>query len=338
MKPVPYVPPSLRPKITTRPHLKIDELKKQNCGNVVETYEMPCLQRIERGFNMTLEIISAPAAPAAPAAMATAAAAATAAPESQKIAVMYVTHIWNAKIDQVARTLLNSCKSRGFDMYVIMGPKVQSVGYELQEKQQRYSALTATQIIQPDESIFKVLRPSLPELTKLYPSGFMSMWASNHYILMWFWSTLGHIYNAVWSIEYDVRWCGSLDTLWNFQPTADYVYSDLSPLHTFGNGHYWTKSITNKWAIKPTRTACKQVFRCSANFLAYLHEKFQLEMNAQDEIALASHAHQGNFLSFSLAPLMSKTWTTAPQFSSKIEQLWLSKSKNDPFELFHPVK
>jgi hypothetical protein len=155
---------------------------------------------------------------------------------------------------------------------------------------------------------------------------------------MWFWLHHGQSFDNVWSIEYDVRWCGPLSFLWTYELSCDFIYSDLLPMRAFGNNHYWSGSITKKWAIAPTKTACKQVFRCSSKFLRYLHDKFQKEMNAQDEIALCSHAHQGNFRSATLTPVMSKTWTTSPGSSPIVEKLWLSKYGSAQFELFHPVK
>lgn len=384
LKPVQYVVPALRPKTVTpaaAAAVKIKEIQNNIDANAIHIqtlqhgHQLAQLQQIERPnyatrgpqqqqqtettkvfkriekssqFQMTLEIIQCASKTGAPEEKSWG----HVAPLGPGGAVVFVTHYWNSKIEQAAYEIRLSCESNGLEFYVIMGPKVASVGYEIQDKVQRAAsaaASAAAAAAAPDESVFRVLRPTSKDIIGLYNSGFVSMWASNHFIYMWFWVNHGQSFNYIWSIEYDVRWSGPLDTLWAFDPQCDFVYSDLSPMHSLGSNHYWSSSITKKWAtgsIKPAKTACKQVFRCSAKFLAYLHTHFQNDLNAQDEIALSSHAHQGQFSSATLGPLLSRSWTTSPTSAATIEKLWLSKAaaaaaasaKPRQFELFHPVK
>ena len=387
LKPVQYVAPALRPKTVTQAAaaaVKIQQIQTNIDANAIHIqtlhhgHQLAQLQQIERPnyatrgpqqqqqpknietektetvkvkrierssqFQMTLEIIQC----ASKTASQLAASFGPATPLRPGGAVVFVTHYWNSKIEQAANEIRLSCETNGLEFYVIMGPKVASVGYEIQDKVQRATSATSAAAA-PDESVFRVLRPTSKDIIGLYNSGFVSMWASNHFIYMWFWVNHGQSFNYIWSIEYDVRWSGPLDTLWAFDPHCDFVYSDLSPMHSLGSNHYWSSSITKKWAtgsMKPAKTACKQVFRCSAKFLAYLHTQFQNDLNAQDEIALSSHANQGQFSSASLVPLLSKSWTTSPTSAATIEKLWVSKvaaaaaapAAPQKFELFHPVK
>jgi hypothetical protein len=166
---------------------------------------------------------------------------------------------------------------------------------------------------------------------------------------MYWWTILqqSRDYDFVWNVEYDVRAYGNLGLLWGrestYGPSIDYISSE--PIHPTAENHYWNPTITHIWSKsneRPRTTAWKQMFRVSKNFLNYLDTQFQFGYNAQDELALASHATQGHFVIDSLQRYLATTWTPHPTLSPLAEKDW-QRHFGTPFtkkdlQLFHPIK
>lgn len=234
--------------------------------------------------------------------------------------LVYVTHVWNASIEATFKAIQSSTS---MDIFILVGPHGSREPIELD-----VGSLCVT-----------VLRPSLAELQSMYPTGFVSMWASNHLLLMWFWRQ--YAYDYVWSMEYDVRFKGPLQSLWTLSKEWDYLYSDLRDLHGITKSHYWASSIEPSWhknQFQHFQSATKQVCRLSRKFLDHLEASFQQGQTAQDEVAFASHCFQQNFKSKSLKDFLSDSWTTSSGSSARIEKLWQNHQDQGLLVLFHPVK
>jgi hypothetical protein len=221
--------------------------------------------------------------------------------------VLLVSHVWSTEIYKWYTTIKTSL-SAGCEIIVLACDKVFDVPQDVQ-----------------------ILRPSIKEIEALYDYKMhKSLWASNHWILMWFWRYLGRSLNLdyVWSIEYDVRSQGDLKELW----TIDFCdFLSTSPIKEDDSG-YWASSI--KWTLK--KYIChKQIFRMSPKFLDYLDEQFKEGRNGQDEMSLATHAILGNFSTSSLKKYLHSSWSTCSQMS---EAQLKAESNTEKLILFHPIK
>lgn len=315
MRPVVFTGQNTQPQLvvqrppqpqTQQPQQRLHNLQVtiQDNQRLIDTVPLQKIKK-KQTFEMSFEVVHDPNA-------------------KESTALVYVAHTWHAEIEATALQLQHSCKQYGIRMYVIMGPNAQPQTTSQVPKEQ------------PNQS-FTVLRPTLQDIRSMYPTGFVSMWASNHWLLMWF--ARQFTYDYVWSIEYDVRFKGQLQSLWTFAPGIDYVFTDLEDIHDVPKNHYWTNSITADWrkANCIFKTATKQIFRVSNKFIRYLEVHFLAGHNAQDELALASHCMQGNFSSRTLKDFMSPSWTTSASASPKIRILWTS-CLDTKLQLFHPVK
>ena len=199
-----------------------------------------------------------------------------------KSMVLLISHIWNEEIFVWYKTLKASLP-HDFEIIVIAVDKIFTVPSEV-----------------------SILRPALAEIETLYSSKIHhNLWASNHWILMWFWKTLGHFLRLehVWSIEYDVRSSGPLEYLWSIDSSIDYVSS--TPIENVNTLNSWSNSVF--WTTKKF-TAQKQIFRTSKKFLDYLDTQFKKGFNGQDEITLATHAIEG-FVCSSLSQYLHTSWS-----------------------------
>jgi hypothetical protein len=160
-----------------------------------------------------------------------------------------------------------------------------------------------------------------------------NLWASNHWILMWFWKAVGRSLGLqhVWSVEYDVRSTGQLSELWASNSDTDYISS--TPIVRAANDAYWSSSVP--WASNKF-IAQKQIFRVSARFLEYLNDAFLKCQNGQDEITLATHARRGLMNCSDLSAKLHSTWTPSRQ-TLKMTDIFLSAPKKNCV-LYHPIK
>lgn len=225
--------------------------------------------------------------------------------------VVFVAHRWSPDIQLYYKTLEASCKTNGLDLVILAcGPY-----YKL-------------------DFPAKIFRPLEKEVLELY--GYLhnkGLWACNHLILMWLWDSWAkeEAYEKIWSIEYDVRTTGPLETLWDLDSAYDYIC--CRPIEAYKTESFWGP---NKSGFKPTHTSLKQVFRLSSRFIHYLHEEFKKGNSGQDECTLATHAQKFNSTNLSKYLCLG----FSPCKSARALASWHS-SKNivsAPFKIFHPIK
>jgi len=195
-------------------------------------------------------------------------------------------------------------------------------------------------------SHFSPIFVSEEDIKKFYKNGFHSVWASNHWALMYYWLHFGPLFQHqyIWSVEYDVRAYGNLGLLWG--PESPYYEEDYiasEPIHKVRKSYYWVKHMDRKWRENPKwpcMSAYKQIFRVSDRFLTYLHDQFQRGRNGQDEMTLANHAIEGQFTVSSLQPFLHSTWSPYQNDVANAEAAFRA-SFGQPqrgLVLFHPVK
>lgn len=226
-----------------------------------------------------------------------------------KTLVVFVAHIWNDDINSYYTTLKQSCTNFNIDLVILAcGPR-----YDSQEK---------------------IFRPSLEEIKQMYPKNFHAkgLWACNHWILLWLWKFWAkeQYYDHVWSIEYDVRTLGDLNTLWALDRNIDYV--STTAIQQYNTEGFWGPNS----GFKPTHTALKQIFRCSFNFLTYLDEKCMEGLTGQDECTLATHAQ--SFKHSNLKQYLCSGFS--PQKNENVFRLWQNEKKKQIqiLKIFHPIK
>lgn len=239
---------------------------------------------------------------------------------SEPTLLVYMAHIWTADIQEAFEAFQRECTKHNIDICV---------------------ACTSTLKIKVNAPVLYITVEELKQYPGFHQKG---LWACNHWILMWVWTFYAKRqgYTRLWSVEYDVRFIGSLAPIFQLDSCIDYVYSKNMAEYT--SEAYWGPTHSG-W--KPKWTALKQLFRVSARFLDYLHEQFLLGHNGQDESTLASHAkeplpslliNEPSFSHQAIGPYLSEHWS--PHKNDRISKAWHMCKNMDKSELklFHPIK
>lgn len=171
-------------------------------------------------------------------------------------------------------------------------------------------------------------------ISNLYDKGFISMWKSNHWILMYFYLHYGSQYEGIWSLEYDVRMSGPFEFVFDAHD-YDFVY-------VAGNRIARSKIEYSGSRCTDFYTAFLQISYYSSRFLQFLHTCFQEGESAVDEIILPSLCVAGQF-SMSSIPLhrhVRGKWTWNAQYSNYNEAKWhyYAQHHAHTIALFHPIK
>jgi len=261
---------------------------------------------------LTMRVLAPKAAPKEPVAVTALPPLAPLSPLEPKLsgfgAVFYMAHKWNSEIEKCATEIQHSALAYGLKFIIVSCPKIQVPSH------------------------FRQVCPTEQEVRQMY-AGFISMWASNHFLFMWAWKHFGQTFDYIWSIEYDVRFVGNLNFLWTYAPEADYVSSQAPwPIK---NTYYWYNSISKKWN-HPMQNALKQVNRCSKRFLVHLDAQFHLGLNAQDELALIGHALSPQFTINNLGRFTHSTWSPHPGSAPSARKAYQASTAD--FAMFHPIK
>ena len=256
-------------------------------------------------------------------------------------AFLFMTHKWSPGIASAARSWRGACKSRGIDFVLLF------------QGAEPPRPLFPPPPTAPDEFVFA----PTSEVAKLYPLGFVNLWTSSHWILMWWWLRNGRKHDLVFRVEYDVRILGDASRFFDFAPEADVV---LTSEPVVPDSDYWFHHCTVPgWCEDRAklRQCWWQVARFSSVFLDYLHGRFVTGENAQDEIAIATHATRGGFAVTSLSDHLCEGFNWDPQASTAVTVAWLKallcsqlagifwseemqqqQQRQLAFVLFHPVK
>lgn len=239
-----------------------------------------------------------------------------------RVALVFMTHQWNEEIGAQALEWYKASKRKAIDMYI----------------------LTVGHVVSLDPSFnndWTIVEYEYKTIQTRYETGFQSLWASNHWILLQWFEDYGRAYKTTWAVEYDVRSAGNLDLLFCHASGADVVFSKLFGLDI--RTSFWAPTIHPGWIPRPDMYCYKQVMRLSHDFLEHLDAQLRdQKRHAQDEICLASNASQGHFKIATLDTFLSPSWTYRSDEAARVKALWtLTKSHVDPENqliLFHPVK
>ena len=235
--------------------------------------------------------------------------------------VIFKTHTWNNDIENFVLKILDSTTKNNIDFFVI---------YNSDEK-----------IKINNNRITKILLFTKPnKIEKLYDTGFVSMWASNHWLLMWFYKNYPD-YDFYWSIEYDVRIIGNMDKLWKINKKYDFVY----PVKPFTNeSDSWLDTyVGDIFTLKDFRFGYLQLARYSNRFLYLLDLYFINGEHAQDELitytifnnAKKKYDFRGTHIY--LAKHIKNSWSVDGNYSEKNHEI-IKNHNGKRLLLLHPVK
>lgn len=205
---------------------------------------------------------------------------------ARRTALLIATHKWTRSVAEGMLPFMASAHRCGLDVHVLLAAPP-SAAFEPLPPRPRdlppYATWTAV---------------AAADVRALYASGFVDHSRSNHWNLMWWWRAVGRPgeYDAVWSLEYDVRAVGNVDALWGApSPTADFVSTvaarPLEPVFT----HFFTREMEAELHGATRVCAWKQVFRASERVLDAWDAAFARGANGCDEAVLTSLAYSGGY-------------------------------------------
>lgn len=246
----------------------------------------------------------------------------------QKQCLILKTHTWNSDLENFAKKLLRETKESGLDFYVLMHSEDGSLKNKIYHKKLKDLTHIFTEY----------------QIRNIYNNvGFISMWLSNHWILMWFYKNFGNQYQYIWTIEYDVRISGDSKKIWNYTGSEDFLY----PIDYFQDINWKYKNDYTGNVLNDSNKyyGYLQLARYSNNFLSYLDNTYTSGENGQDEMMAFSLFKRGNF-SGSKYPLnnyIQNTWSVDFNQSENFKNLYKKseeKYKKDPnhLQIFHPIK
>ena len=247
-------------------------------------------------------------------------------PDNRTVLILK-THVWNDNLEAFSEKLLRETNPFGVDFFIIMhsdnGKLINSV---------------KNPNLKPH-----ILTVSEKEIKAVYPTGFYSMWLSNHWILMWFYRKYFDSYDYFWNIEYDVRIGGASNKIWNYQGDEDFVFT-VGPFQDKNWGwknHYVGSKLddSNKFY------GYLQLARYSNKFLNYLDRTYASGENGQDEMMTFSLFVRSGYSGTKkpLAKLINNSWSVANSESDKHKKM-LEESESEyrrnskHLRIFHPVK
>lgn len=239
--------------------------------------------------------------------------------------VIFKTHIWNDEIEKFTGKIYEETTNANIDFYILIHDN----------KGNLYKKIP--NFVKPYTIVF-----SQDDIEKIYKSGFIDMWLSNHWILMWFFRTVNEKYDYYWSIEYDVRVTGDGNKLWNWQGSEDFIY----PIEPFMDSswrwkdYYYGNIFTDdtKWY------GYLQLARYSKRFLQFLDKFYADGENGQDEMVTFSLFKMGeSVLGFTgthtiLNDLIRDSWSVSGEDSDKHKEILKQYENGNEIVIIHPVK
>uniref|UniRef100_A0A6G6ABZ8 Uncharacterized protein n=1 Tax=Borely moumouvirus TaxID=2712067 RepID=A0A6G6ABZ8_9VIRU len=240
---------------------------------------------------------------------------------THKIAVVMKTHIWNDDIELFSKKIHNESLSNGIKFFILLHDESGNIINQI-DNNLKNIILTFTE----------------KDIQNLYPTGFYSMWLSNHWILMWFFQKYGDKYDYIWSVEYDVRISGESNLLWNCNDNSDFLFvrgNYKNPKNKYNN-HYVGNNLdeNNKYH------GYLQLARYSKKSLEYLNECYNNGNNGQDELITFSLLNKSG-LSMSkdfLQKLVRGTWTWQENYSASNRKIYNYLQNKNILAIFHPIK
>jgi hypothetical protein len=242
-----------------------------------------------------------------------------------KKVVLLKTHVWSDDIEKFSIKVYNETYLYGVDFFILMHTENDEIYHQVKSEKIKKIIIKFTEA----------------EIKSIYTTGFISMWLSNHWILMWFYKKFGQKYKYFWSVEYDVRISGNSSKIWLHENSHDFLYT---------KGNY--RNVKHKHMKFYQGTLLNdlekffgylQLARYSSRLLVYLDKYFNLGENGADELIIFSLINKGKFTGSKeyLQSLIAGTWTWQDIYSENNKQLYnYCESLNDSNHLyiFHPIK
>lgn len=236
-----------------------------------------------------------------------------------KQVILYKTHVWSDSIELDVIKLMHETSN---DFRVILHDETGDLIALIKSEKVKSITLCVTEAV----------------IKSIYCEGWVDMFLSNHWILMWFFKQHSY-YDYYWSIEYDVKVVGNSNKIWSIESDSDFLYP-------IGNRKV---RITNKY----TKTAKKldmplyagflQIARYSQKALEYLDSQYVQGVNAQDEIATFTILNKSGFKMDNkpLHRMIKGTWSYDNFYQEEnLKQYYILKyhTTKDETYILHPIK
>ena len=239
--------------------------------------------------------------------------------------VLLKTHVWTTELEQFATKIYHETRSIGINFYILLHRRDDST------------------IVINNKLKSIVLSFTEDEIKSIYPTGFYSMWLSNHWILMWFYKKRGSSYKYFWSMEYDVRISGSSTNIWCHESNYDFLYTMGNYRNI--NHKYITYYVGTKLNITDRFFGYLQLARYSNKALECLDKYFSEGENGQDELIIFSLINYSGLTKSNayLSKLIRGSWTWIDGYSDYNKKIYheynrlLIRDKKQVY-IFHPIK
>ena len=239
-------------------------------------------------------------------------------------AIILKTHVWSADLEEFVTRIRLESRCHGIDLFILMHDETGELH---------------SQVLSPDLQS-RLMLFTEANIRSTYPSGFYSMWQSNHWVLMWFFKQKPD-YDYYWSIEYDVRISGRSDYVWTLDAEEDFLYTIggfSRPNHIYAN-HYEGSMLDTIYK----RFGFLQLARYSHKALEYLNMCFESGNNGHDELITFSLILDSNsgltHSNTNLKDMIRGTWTWLDRYapSNRLAYERLHPHTRKP-HIFHPIK
>ena len=241
------------------------------------------------------------------------------------IAIIFKTHIWSLELEKYCMKIYNESKINNIQFYILLHDENNILKSKILDIELKTRTISFCK----------------KDIIGLYESGFISMWLSNHWILMWFYIKYGLFYDYVWSMEYDVKIIGDSSKIWLYDSPHDFLYTKGNiPLY---NNKYTQTYIGTKLIDSEKRTGYLQIARYSKKTLNYLHDNFTNGEHAQDEIIIFSLINISGLTTSNifLSKMIRGIWTWQSRYNdyNRIisEKISINHENKDTY-ILHPVK
>lgn len=236
--------------------------------------------------------------------------------------VIMKAHQWSSQLEDFVVKIQTDCLAQSIDFFIIMHDEDFMLISEIASPEIRNCVLQVTR----------------QDIESVYPSGFIDMWLSNHWMLMWFYRRFPQ-YDYYWSMEHDVRISGDSTEIWSTPSDSDFLYV-MGNMRNPNNkwNHLYTSSLEKPLDLSTMYHGYLQLARYSKPSLRYLDDCFEKGENGQDEMIVFSLMRRGGFSMSSqlLHPLIGGTWTSDAVYSSYNREEY--EASMEMLRIFHPVK
>lgn len=233
--------------------------------------------------------------------------------------ILYKTHVWTDDIELDVIQLMQETKD---DFRVILHDETGDLISTIKSEKVKSVTLCVTEAV----------------IRSIYVEGWVDMFLSNHWILMWFFKQHDY-YDYYWSMEYDVKVIGNSEKIWSISSQADFLYPIGNRKVRINNKY----TRTAKKLDMPLYAGFMQIARYSKRALEYLDLHYAEGINAQDEIATFTILNKSD-LSMDDKPLrkmIQGTWSYDDYYQDDNIRCYNALSHlitKDETYILHPIK